>query len=106
MIDIVVGPTEKIFCVHETLLYAKVDYFKKMLESGFAESVDQRATLPEDGVNVFALLLMAGNQDLATDMIRTWCDRIIDKGENPLESKCRFHVHASAQLCEHKGEVF
>jgi len=57
MVDIVVGPIETIFCVHETLLCAKVDYFKKMFESGFGESVDQRATLPEDGADVFALFI-------------------------------------------------
>jgi hypothetical protein len=32
---------------------------------------------------------------------------MIDEEENPLkEPKRRFHVHASAQLCEYKGEVF
>jgi hypothetical protein len=55
MVDIVVGTSENIFCVHQNLLCAKLEYFKKMFESSFAESVDQRATLPEDGANVFPL---------------------------------------------------
>jgi len=57
MVEIFIGKSKQRFHVHKRLLGDKIPYFKNMFESGFQESIDQTATLPEDDPEVFALFI-------------------------------------------------
>lgn len=56
MIDLYVGPEEKLFRIHRGILCDKVPYFQKMFSSGFIEGQEGQAFFPEDDPEAFDLL--------------------------------------------------
>lgn len=57
MVVIHVGPSRKKYHVHKKILCDKVDYFHKMFNNGFTETLDQAATLLEVNSDTFDLFL-------------------------------------------------
>jgi len=57
MVDIVVGPNQKLFRVHKDLLCSKEPYFQAMFNGGFLETTDQAAKLLEDDPDMSGLFL-------------------------------------------------
>lgn len=57
MVDIFVGPEKQLFRLHKQVLCERVPYFDKMFNGGFKEAKEGRATLPEDTVDAFDLLV-------------------------------------------------
>ncbi|TVY82152.1 Reducing polyketide synthase [Lachnellula suecica] len=57
IVDIFVGPEERLFRVHKTLLCERIPYFEKMFQGGFKETVEGTARMPEDDSDAFDALL-------------------------------------------------
>lgn len=56
MVDILVGPEEKLFRVHKNKL-CKISYFHRLFNSGFKETTENIARFPEDDCGAFDLLI-------------------------------------------------
>jgi hypothetical protein len=57
MVDIYVGPKERLFRVHKALLCKKVPYFDKMFNGEFREASQNVAKFPDDHPAAFDRLL-------------------------------------------------
>ncbi|KAF4624291.1 hypothetical protein G7Y89_g13882 [Cudoniella acicularis] len=57
MVDVFIGPNKRQFRIHKALLCNRVDYFKKMFSSGFIESEEGHATLPDEDPAIFSLFV-------------------------------------------------
>lgn len=57
IVEVVVGPSETIWRLHENLLSATSDFFKAAFNSGFKESLEDRILLPEDDPHAFELFV-------------------------------------------------
>lgn len=55
--EIVVGPSQTIWRLHENLLSATSDFFRAAFNSGFKESLEDRLLLPEDDPHAFELFV-------------------------------------------------
>jgi hypothetical protein len=57
MIELIVGPEEKLFRVHKNILCENIPYFDKMFNSNFKEGQELKASFPEDTSESFDVLL-------------------------------------------------
>lgn len=57
VVEVVVGPSQTIWRLHENLLSATSDFFRAAFNSGFKESLEDRLLLPEDDPHAFELFV-------------------------------------------------
>ena len=57
MIDVLVGPTEKLFRVHKQIICQKIPFFYSMFNGAWKQPGQTSVTLPEDSPPEFGLLL-------------------------------------------------
>ncbi|KAL3419293.1 hypothetical protein PVAG01_09515 [Phlyctema vagabunda] len=57
IVELYIGPEQKLMRVHKDILCEKVPYFEKAFEGGLGEAWKSKATFPEDDVSAFECLL-------------------------------------------------
>lgn len=85
MVDLYVGEKEKLFRVHKKKLCDSIPYFDKMFNTGFEESIDNRAYFPDDTAICFGILIFWLYRDklppfskLYDDVRRKWIYHPLD----------------------------